>query len=52
MSPATSGISQFSMSSGNQINDLISASNSNSPTVGLEFSFDQFDLDGHNNFTF
>ncbi|QHO29779.1 hypothetical protein S245_025707 [Arachis hypogaea] len=52
MSPATSGISQFSMTSGNQINDMISASNSNSPTVGLDFSFDQFDLDGHNNFTF
>ncbi|MED6213800.1 WRKY Transcription Factor [Stylosanthes scabra] len=69
MSPATSGISQFSMSStpnnfatssGNQINEIISASaaattsasNSNSPTVGLDFPFDQFELDAQNNFMF
>ncbi|MED6216271.1 WRKY Transcription Factor [Stylosanthes scabra] len=70
MSPATSGISQFSMSStpnnfatssGNHINEMISsataaattsASNSNSPTVGLDFPFDQFELDAQNNFMF
>lgn len=68
MSPATSGISHFSVSpsgvnsfggnpslasSGLQINDMISATTSaaNSPTVGLEFPFDQFEFDGHN-FTF
>ncbi|KAJ1395746.1 WRKY domain [Sesbania bispinosa] len=63
ISPATSGISHFSVSppsgvtvntsvSGSQINDIIpTASAANSPTVGLEFPFDQFEFDGHN-FTF
>ncbi|OIV96788.1 hypothetical protein TanjilG_18248 [Lupinus angustifolius] len=51
ISPATSGISHFAVSpslasSGFQINDMISAANS--PTVGLEFPFDQFEFDGHN----
>ncbi|CAL0319489.1 unnamed protein product [Lupinus luteus] len=54
ISPATSGISHFAVSpslasSGFQINDMISAANS--PIVGLEFPFDQFEFDAHN-FTF
>ncbi|XP_061348156.1 probable WRKY transcription factor 30 [Gastrolobium bilobum] len=68
ISPATSGISHFSVSpsgvnsfgghpnlasSGSHINDMIPAATSaaNSPTVGLEFPFDQFEFDGQN-FTF
>ncbi|CAL0305453.1 unnamed protein product [Lupinus luteus] len=41
------------VSSGFQINDMISATTSaaNSPTFGIEFPFDQFEIDGHN-FTF
>lgn len=56
MSPATSGISNFSLSPtsyGSQISDIIppAASSANSPTVGLEIPFDHFEFDAHN-FTF
>ncbi|CAL0327461.1 unnamed protein product [Lupinus luteus] len=57
INPATSGISHFSVSpslasSEFRINDMNSAATSvaNSPTVGLESPFDQFEFDSH--FTF